>query len=310
MDSINEPKPPQSAAPDSEYNNIVDLTTTPEPEALPVMNQIDSFKFEDSLEPTKASAKLCCKGYALAFSNGKSPHTSYPFALHDTLILPWDYWLRNGVMTLFSRTCITFVNEGVQSCSKCQLLRGNEMLEKILTRIDEGIHENAGYAYYGFSVLSEVLHRRTQQLRISELRGITQAKKLLSKATVLSDQKRLLMAIASGKANWVDRILSIGLHQKKGAQGLLASYVAAAEGHYHPKSFTEEEDMKALLLWKLGGNQVAQINHRASGAPSVSYLRTRSTVPPIVPSHKALTVKEVYSLSNNSSRQNHPYILF
>jgi hypothetical protein len=62
------------------------------------------------------------------------------------------------------------------------------------------------------------------------------------------------MAIASGKVNWVDRILSISLRQKKGTQGLLASYVAAAEGHYHLKSFTEEEDMKVLLLWNLGGN--------------------------------------------------------
>jgi hypothetical protein len=30
--------------------------------------------------------------------------------------------------------------------------------------------------------------------------------------------------------------------------------MTAAEGYYNPKSFTEEEDMKALLLWKLGGN--------------------------------------------------------
>lgn len=80
------------------------------------------------------------------------------------------------------------------------------------------------------------------------------------------------MAIASGKANRVDRILTIGLHQKKGARGLLASYIVAAESYYHPKSFTEDEDMKALLLWKLGGNWVAQINHHVNGAPSISYL--------------------------------------
>ncbi|KAF8802080.1 hypothetical protein BYT27DRAFT_7226487 [Phlegmacium glaucopus] len=231
----------------------------------------DSFEFEDSLGPTKASENLC-KGYVLTLSDGKSPHTSYPFALHDTLVLPWDYSLRNGMMALFSWTCITFVNAK------------NKTLEKILTRINEGVHENAGYAYYGFSGLSEVLHCRTQQLRISELRALNQAKTLLSKATVLSDQKWLLMAIVSGKANRVDHILSIAL---------LASYVAAAEGHYHPKSFSEEEDMKALLLWKLGGNQVTQINHCASGAPSVSYLRTCSTVPPIIPSHKFPMVQEV-----------------
>ena len=51
--------------------------------------------------------------------------------------------------------------------------------------------------------------------------------------------------------------------------------------------------MKALLLWKLGGNRVAQINHRANGAPSISYLRVRSTVPPIIPSHKSPTIQEV-----------------
>ena len=252
----------------------------------------NSFEFEDSLGTINTSANLC-KGYVLVYSDGKSPHTSYPFALHDTLVLPWDYALRNGVMALFSRACLVFVDESEQSCRPCQLLRENKTLEKILARIDEGVHENAGYAYYGFSALSEVLHRRTQQLRISELRGLNQAKKLLSKATVLSDQKRLLMAIASGNVNRVDRILSIGLHQNKGVRGLLASYVAAAEGHYHPKSFTEEEDMKGSLLWKLGGTRVAQINHRANGTPSVSYLRTRSIVPHIVPSHNSPTTQEV-----------------
>lgn len=109
----------------------------------------------------------------------------------------------------------------------------------------------------------------------------------------LSDQKRLLMAVASGKASRVDRLMSIGLRQKKGPCGLLASYMAAAEGYYNSKSFTEEEDMKALLLWKLGGNRVAEINHRANNAPSISYLRTRLTVLQIVPSQEQPTVDQI-----------------
>ena len=91
----------------------------------------------------------------------------------------------------------------------------------------------------------------------------------------------------------MDHLINIGLCQKKGAHGLLALYMAAAEGYYNSKSFTEEKDMKALLLWKLGGNRVAKINHQANNAPSVSYLRTCSTVPPIIPSHKLPTVKQV-----------------
>jgi hypothetical protein len=48
---------------------------------------VDSFEFEGILEHTE---KQICKGYTLCIPNGKSPHTVYPFALHDTLVLPWD----------------------------------------------------------------------------------------------------------------------------------------------------------------------------------------------------------------------------
>ena len=68
------------------------------------------------------------------------------------------------------------------------------------------------------------------------------------------------MAIASGKVNRVDRLLSIGMAQKKEA------YMDAGAGVYRPRGYTEEEDMKNILIWRLSGNCVAQINHRANGA--------------------------------------------
>ena len=71
----------------------IDLMTSPEPEAQPEFTTMDS-------EPTEVLVMLCT-GYTLPFLNGKSPHTSYSFALHDTQALPWDYALRNGVMTVF-----------------------------------------------------------------------------------------------------------------------------------------------------------------------------------------------------------------
>ena len=51
--------------------------------------------------------------------------------------------------------------------------------------------------------------------------------------------------------------------------------------------------MKNILIWRLSGNRVAHINHRANGAPSVSYLRSRSTVPLLIPSHAQPTVEQV-----------------
>ena len=78
---------------------IIDLTTITEFEGQPKL--LNSFEFEDTMRPKKA-LEFLCKGYTIAFSNGKSPHTSYPFALHDTLVLPWDYSLKNGMMILFA----------------------------------------------------------------------------------------------------------------------------------------------------------------------------------------------------------------
>ncbi|KAJ7761266.1 hypothetical protein DFH07DRAFT_957330 [Mycena maculata] len=59
---------------------------------------------------------------------------------------------------------------------------------------------------------------------------------------------------------------------------------AAADGVYHPKSYTEKDDLRSVLLWKLAGNRMADFAHRALGLPSRRTLAKRITVPPIVPS--------------------------
>ena len=70
-------------------------------------------------------------------------------------------------------------------------------------RMEDGIHENTGFAYHGFSGLQELLHRKNLLIEFYLLRasGLNQARKLLAKAAALPDQKRLLMAIASGKTS-------------------------------------------------------------------------------------------------------------
>ena len=86
-----------------------------------------------------------------------------------------------------------------------------------------------------------------------------------------------------------------GFFKKKGARGLLASVFAAAQGHYRPNSYTEE-DMRALLIWRLAGNRVAGIYQKSQGGPSVSYLRTRSIVPAIIPSHEQSSLESVLEI--------------
>ncbi|KAF8964489.1 hypothetical protein BDZ97DRAFT_1660101, partial [Flammula alnicola] len=276
-----------SELPTSSLAPELNPTTCGEVEAI----DVDAFEYEDTVKGTKRSAPAC-NGYALVFPGQKTPYSHYPFALHDTLVLPWEVKTKNGTMSVVSTSCTGFsINN--KSCKPCQQLSRNGTLEGILKRLEDGVHDNSSLPWYGFNDLHEKIRQKNQQIEFYRLRGLNQAKKLLGKAAALSEQKRLLMAISSGEVHRVDRVISIGLRQKKGARGLLASVMAAAQGFYRPKSFTEEEDMRAILIWRLSGNRVAEINHRSQHAPSVSYLRTRSTVPPIVPSPGKPTKEEV-----------------
>jgi hypothetical protein len=67
----------------------------------------------------------------------------------------------------------------------------------------------------------------------------------------------------------------------------------AAEGTYHPKSFDEKDDLQGLLFLRLGGARVADIAHRIFGTPSVSVIRSCTTIPQILPSPSFLTHSEL-----------------
>ncbi|KAF4612577.1 hypothetical protein D9613_012728 [Agrocybe pediades] len=289
-----------SATRETSEGGIVDHITSKEPaHETRTIIEIDSDCSDNetrtclAVNTIRRRHTVACKGFSLAFASDKTPHTTYPFALHDTLLLPWDYAVRNGQMVLFSNSCRRVCAEGNEVCLECQHIGKNEVLEGILLRSENGVHENSSFAYHGMTGLHKLLRKKNQQIEYYRLRGLNQAKKLLGKATALSEHKRLLMAVSSGKVQRVDRVISVGLSQNMGVRGLLAKLFAAAEGIYKPNSFSEEEAMKALLTYRWAGRRVADIQHRAAGAPSITYLRSRSLVPRITPSPGKPTVEHV-----------------
>jgi hypothetical protein len=122
---------------------------------------VDAFEYEDILKQPKMSV-AACEGYTIIFPDGKSPNTTYPFALHDTIILPWEYTLKNGMMKLFARSCHGSSEGSGTACQPCRHLIKNEALGNILRRMEDGAHENAVFAYHGISGLQEMLHRKNQ----------------------------------------------------------------------------------------------------------------------------------------------------
>lgn len=262
--------------------------------------EISSFEYEDTIKSANQSSfgTQRCGGYALLLPGGKTAVGKYPYLQYEG-DMPWEVRIRKGMVYIISEQCTGIAPDSSTACDPCQSLQNSKALERINVRMANSASDYTPLQYLGFDDLRAKIHRKNERIEYLRLMGLNQAKKLLRRAAALDDQKRLLMAIASSNVQRVDRVLSVGLRQKKGAQGLLAQVFAAAKGFYRPQGYSKEEDMRALLIWRLAGNRVAEINHRAQSAPSVSYLRTRSQIPSLIASPAMPTVAEV--TANTSS---------
>ncbi|KAF6764939.1 hypothetical protein DFP72DRAFT_839943 [Ephemerocybe angulata] len=157
-----------------------------------------------------------------------NPNRMYPFALHDHQQLPWEYGTRRGVLYLTSYGCEGRVDTDGEICFPCAQIAASPVVAGILNRVSNGAHSS----------------------------------------TALSDHKRLATAIASGSIAQIDHIVYVVLRRKQGVILILERVAEAGRGMYHVKTFTEQERSLAALLWRLGGNRVGHIAHRALGLPS------------------------------------------
>uniref|UniRef100_A0A8H7XJQ8 Zinc finger PHD-type domain-containing protein n=1 Tax=Psilocybe cubensis TaxID=181762 RepID=A0A8H7XJQ8_PSICU len=235
-----------------------------------------------------------CKGYILDLPNGRSPHSAYPFALHDILPLPWTYEVKNHRMIVRSLRCGTVeVPPHSACCSLCSDLSSNSMLLGIISRIQNGVDVNTPYAYHSMDTLRTVLARKDKQINFLKLQGVSQARAIVRKSKSLDERQRLIIAIASKQVGHVERLLEIGIRQKRSITYILQQYKLAAIGVYHPKSYSDMENMLGLLLMDLGGNRISGIVHRSLGLPGITTLRTKKMVPLLIPSASTPTITEI-----------------
>jgi hypothetical protein len=146
------------------------------------------------------------------------------------------------------------------------------------------VNEKANYAYHSFSGLVEVIQRKNKRIEELRMRGLNAARHIVVQARTLSDHKRFVRAIGSGVVENVDRLVRVQLGRRQGIRGLMSTFDKAAQGFYHAKSYTEQDNLRGLLIWRIAGNRVADFAHRALGLPSRTTLRKHTTVPPILPS--------------------------
>ncbi|KAJ6598761.1 hypothetical protein B0H10DRAFT_1671495, partial [Mycena sp. CBHHK59/15] len=94
-------------------------------------------------------------------------------------------------------------------CRACADLPKEATLQGILDRAKDGIHEKSNYAYHSFAGLIELLHRKNKRIQELRVRGFNAAKRIARQARSLTDHKRFVQAIGSGKVENVDRLVRV-----------------------------------------------------------------------------------------------------
>lgn len=175
-------------------------------------------------------------------------------------------------------------------CGLCVDLSRHPVVQGILDRMNEGTQKGTTFAYLGFNDLVRSLNHKTDQNDFLHLNSLNQTQTILRRTSMLPDYKWLVVAISSRSVARVDRVIHVALKQKRGIVAALEQVKAAAKGVYKVKSFMEQERMVATLMWRLGGDRVGHIAHRALGLPSVGALRNGSVKTPIMPSAGTPTI--------------------
>ncbi len=113
-----------------------------------------------------------CQGFKLTLPPGRTPHSSYPFGLHDHLHDPWDYSVTNGILVLHSRKCTQGVTlDSMGHCQYCEMLAKDANIQGILRRMEIGVLENAILAYHSIGWISmNMLQNRHTTHRITQRR--------------------------------------------------------------------------------------------------------------------------------------------
>jgi hypothetical protein len=243
-----------------------------------------------------------CPGYDLAFPQGQSPYTSYPFAIHTLRILPWMILLDGQTMILMSDDCTrlaTFNDNSPESplpCISCRSLHNHPVIMGIRHRALDGAHENTPWTFLGIIQLVHLLDQKNQQIEGLRLRGLNAGRALAFRDRCLDGWKRFAVAIGNNNMPRLHVLVNVELRNGAGIFGLLSKIDQASSSNYRPRGYEEADFQRAFLLWKLGGRSAANIAHRTLGCPSIDSARRHVRTKPLSTSPGIPTLAEI---SNN-----------
>ncbi|KAH8987060.1 hypothetical protein EDB92DRAFT_2090923 [Lactarius akahatsu] len=221
-------------------------------------------------------------GHIVSAPPGKTGIGAYPFLLHIEEHMPWEFSSLGGTLLLRACKC---ENRGLDKhglCKPCRALLSNIKFRKILARVEEGVNEYTPFKYHGLLSLAEIARKKERTIDLFHLRRTNNARKLIRREGAITMHRQVLLAMSSGKIPRLDRVVRVAMDWHMSVAAILDLVNKAGRGIYHPKGFSEEEDLQALLFLHLGGQRVAEIAHRMFRIPTPSTVRRRTMIPPLI----------------------------
>ncbi|KAG7091383.1 hypothetical protein E1B28_010421 [Marasmius oreades] len=138
-----------------------------------------------------------CQGFRPKLPSGKAPEDIYPFFLHRTTSLPWDYAVKRGVLVLHHHQCeVTWIETCDsdesdpairRSCRYCSNLPEDNTLAGILRRFETGVPLCTEYKYHGFEGILEIARRWHEKAQTKWLGELNMARNIIPPVAAATD---------------------------------------------------------------------------------------------------------------------------
>ncbi|KAI0026716.1 hypothetical protein K488DRAFT_64965 [Vararia minispora EC-137] len=231
-----------------------------------------------------------CPGQELDFPPTTTASTAYPFILHDRdhrkrpLCWGYEYDQKNGRFALHASACMHFSSQTNIPCDECSSLLSEPIVIGILARAQDGVNSSTPYAYLGLGHMLAILRGKNTTIKDLHLRRMNTACHIDRLVGSLDAHKELMVALSSRWIQRIDAVLRACMRRKASIWSILETVEKAAKGVYHPRGCDEEEELQALLFYRLGGGRLLDVAHRTHGLLALSTVRHRITLVVIAPS--------------------------
>ena len=181
--------PPLAATIENCVAETMDINNSDNANPSPKMTTIHT-----SRPALNALETMPCIGIHLVFPSGKNHHTSYPFGLHSSCIIPWNYYSIEDRFYLQSKCCSHVAHPSGDdgqywACYSCERIWSNDQFKSIFKQIKCGVHVNTLLDYQPIGGLVQIVRKKTEQLEEMHLTKLNNNRTLARQAASLADHK-------------------------------------------------------------------------------------------------------------------------